>query len=180
MLARERTLREGSYGALDVGLDVSQEQTAVCVVDDAGQIVWQGRCASTPEAIAATVRAKAPHAKRIGLEAGPLSSWHWHALRALGLPVICLDARHVRAALSAQVNKTDKNDALGLAQIVRTGWYREVQVKSFDSHARRGLLTSRATGADASGSGQSDVRHSQAFRPDCREGRRSALRRAGP
>jgi transposase len=116
----------------------------VCVVDDAGQIVWQGRCASTPQAIAATVRAKAPHAKRIGLEAGPLSSWHWHTLRALGLPVICLDARHVRAALSAQVNKTDKNDALGLAQIVRTGWYREVQVKSFDSHARHGLLASRA------------------------------------
>ena len=127
-----------------VGLDVSQEQTAVCVVDDAGEIVWQGRCASTPQAIAATVRAKAPPAKRIGLEAGPLSSWHWHTLRALGLPVICLDARHARAALSAQVNKTDKNDALGLAQIVRTGWYREVQVKSFDSHARRGLLTSRA------------------------------------
>ena len=89
-----------------VGLDVSQEQTAVCVVDDAGQIVWQGRCASTPQAIAATVRAKAPHAKRIGFEAGPLSSWHWHTLRALGLPVICLDARHARAALSAQVNKT--------------------------------------------------------------------------
>jgi transposase len=127
-----------------VGLDVSQEQTAVCVVDDAGEIVWQGRCASTPQAIAATVRAKAPPAKRIGLEAGPLSSWHWHTLRALGLPVICLDARHARAALSAQVNKTDKNDAFGLAQIVRTGWYREVQVKSFDSHARRGLLTSRA------------------------------------
>ena len=100
-----------------VGLDVSQEQTAVCVVDDAAQIVWQGRCASRSQAIATAVRAKAPQAERIGLEAGPLSSWHWHTLRALGLPVICLDARHARAALSAQVNKTDKNDALGLAQI---------------------------------------------------------------
>jgi transposase len=127
-----------------VGLDVSQEQTSVCVIDGTGRIVWQGRCASTPEAIAATVRTRAPHATKIGLEAGPLSSWHWHTLHAMSLPVVCLDTRHAKAALAAQVNKTDKNDAFGLAQIVRTGWYREVQVKGFASHALRGLLTSRA------------------------------------
>ena len=127
-----------------VGLDVSLEQTAICVIDGAGTPVWQGRCDSTPEAIAAVLRARAPGAVRIGLEAGPLSSWLWHELHELGFPVVCLDARHAKAALSMQVNKTDKNDAAGLAQIVRTGWYREVRVKSFQSHALRGLLTSRA------------------------------------
>ena len=117
-----------------VGLDVSQEQTSVCVVDGGGQVIWEGKCASTPEAIAATIRTRAPEVVRIGLESGPLSAWHWHELRKLGLPVICLDARHAKAALALQLNKSDRNDARGLAQIVRTGWYREVVVKSVDSH----------------------------------------------
>ena len=116
-----------------VGLDVSQEQTSVCVVDGGGKVIWEGKCASTPEAIAATIRTRAPEAVRIGLESGPLSAWHWHELRKLGLPVVCLDARHVKAALALQLNKSDRNDARGLAQIVRTGWYREVRVKSVDS-----------------------------------------------
>ena len=81
---------------------------------------------------------------RIGLESGLLSAWHWHALKALGLPVVCLDARHAKAALSLRLNKTDANDAAGLAQIVRTGWYRQVQVKSLDSHLIRTLLGARA------------------------------------
>jgi transposase len=127
-----------------VGLDVSQEQTSVCVLDGSGRVIWQGRCASLPEALASTIHARAPQAVKIGLEAGPLSSWLWHELQAMGLPVVCLDPRHAKAALAAQANKTDKNDAFGLAQIVRTGWYREVRVKSFASHALRGLLTSRA------------------------------------
>ena len=104
-----------------VGLDVSLEQTSVCVVDGDGKTLWQGKCASSPEALAATIRARAPAAVRIGLESGPLSSWHWHELRKLGLPVVCLDARHAKAALALQLNKTDRNDARGLAQIVRTG-----------------------------------------------------------
>jgi len=127
-----------------VGLDVSLEQTSVCVVDGDGKTLWQGKCASTPEAIAATIRAKAPAVVRIGLESGPLSSWHWHELRKLGLPVVCLDARHAKAALALQLNKSDRNDARGLAQIVRTGWYREVAVKSVDSQLVRSLLTTRA------------------------------------
>jgi transposase len=127
-----------------VGLDVSLEQTAVCIVDEHGKALWRGKCASTPEAIAALVKARAPRVERIGLESGPLSTWHWHELKKLGLPVICLDARHAKAALSLQVNKTDPNDALGLAQIVRTGWYREVTVKSLDSQIIRSFLTSRA------------------------------------
>src|SRR5512134_3278867 len=82
-----------------VGLDVSLEETSLCVVDQRGTILWQGKCASTPESIAAVLARRAPGATRIGLESGLLSTWHWHALKALGLPVVCLDARHVKAAL---------------------------------------------------------------------------------
>jgi transposase len=117
-----------------IGLDVSQEQTSVCIVDGDGKTLWQGKCVSTPEAIAKTVLERAPEVVRIGLESGPLSAWHWHELRRAGLPVVCLDARHAKAALALQLNKSDRNDARGLAQIVRTGWYREVAVKSVDSH----------------------------------------------
>lgn len=127
-----------------VGLDVSQDVTHVCVIDSEGKKSWQGKCGSTPEAIAETIRVKAAGATRIGLESGPLSTWHWHALRAMGLPVICLDARHAKATMSGQVNKTDKNDAYGLAQIVKAGWYREVSVKSLDSHTIRSMLGARA------------------------------------
>jgi transposase len=123
-----------------VGLDVSLKETSLCVVDQTGTTLWQGKCASTPECIAAVLARRAPGATRIGLESGLLSTWHWHALKALGLPVVCLDARHVKAALSLRLNKTDANDAEGLAQIVRTGWYRQVQVKSLDSHLIRTLL----------------------------------------
>jgi transposase len=126
-----------------VGLDVSLEQTSVCVIDGNGKTLWQGKCASNPEVLAATIRARAPGVVRIGLESGPLSSWHWHELNKLGLPVVCLDARHAKAALTLQLNKTDRNDARGLAQIVRTGWYREVAVKSVDSQLIRSMLTTR-------------------------------------
>ena len=89
-----------------VGLDVSLEETAVYVLDSAGKIVWRGRCSSDPEAIARIVRERAPFAVRIGLETGQLSTWLVHSLRRLGLPVVCLDARHAKAALSLQINKT--------------------------------------------------------------------------
>jgi transposase len=127
-----------------VGLDVSQDITHVCVIGSDGKIVWQGTCLSTPEGISSAVKAKAPNAIRIGLESGPLSTWHWHALKAEGLPIVCLDARHAKAALNMQMNKTDKNDAHGLAQIVKAGWYREVDVKSLDSHTVRSMLGARA------------------------------------
>ena len=91
---------------LYVGLDVSLDMTAVCVLDGAGKVIWRGRCSSTPDAIAGVVREHAPTAVRIGLEAGQLSTWLVHGLRQLGLPAICLDARHAKAALSLQLNKT--------------------------------------------------------------------------
>jgi transposase len=127
-----------------VGLDVSQKETAVCVVDADGKRLWQGPCRSTPEAIAEVLRSKAPLAIKIAMETGPLAVWHWHELKAAGFPVVCIHARHARAALSMQLNKTDTNDAFGLAQIVRTGWYRPVEVKSMESHKLRLVVTARA------------------------------------
>ena len=122
------------------GLDVSQAKTTVCIVDERGFVTWRGSCATSPRAIAQTLAARASSLERVGLESGPLSPWLVHELRALELPVVCLDARHARAALSVQINKSDTNDADGLAQIVRTGWYREVEVKSVESHLVRATL----------------------------------------
>jgi transposase len=127
-----------------VGLDVADEETSVCVVDQEGAVLVEAKVASEPAAIAAFIRARAPHVAKVGFETGPLAVWHWHELRQLGLPVACLDARHAKAALSCQINKTDRNDAFGLAQLVRMGWYREVQVKSYGSHYVRALLRVRS------------------------------------
>jgi len=126
-----------------VGLDVSLEETSVCVLDGNGRVVFRGRVASEPAAIVRLIRGRVPDCERVVLESGPLSTWLWHGLRAAGLPVVCADARHAKAALRMQVNKTDANDAEGLAQIARTGWYREVRVKSLDSHLERSLLGAR-------------------------------------
>jgi transposase len=124
-----------------VGLDVSLEQTSICVIDDAGAIIWRGKCRSTPESIHAVIAKRAPKAARIGLETGQLSTWLFHELKARQLPVICIDARHAKAALSLQINKTDANDAHGIAQIVRVGWYREIAVKSIDTLAYEPCLS---------------------------------------
>ena len=129
---------------LYVGMDVSLKETSICVVDGKGKILCEGTVMSDPPAIAAFVTAKAAGAQRIGLESGPTATWLWHELRALGLPVICIDARHAKAALTMQINKSDRNDALGLARIMQCGWYKEVRVKSLDSHELRALLSSRA------------------------------------
>ena len=127
-----------------VGLDVSLETTSICVIDDAGATIWRGKCSSDPNTITAMVRQHAPGAVRVGLETGQLSNWLTLSLRRRGVPVICMDARHAKAALSLQINKTDANDAFGLAQVVRTGWYREVAVKSMDAHTLRMLLVARS------------------------------------
>jgi transposase len=127
-----------------VGLDVSLDETAICVVDEAGKVLAERKLPSTPDAVAAFINSAAPSAVRIGLETGSLSVWLHGELRGRGLPVICIDARHAKAALSMRINKTDRNDAAGLAQIMRTGWYREAHVKSGPSHLARALLASRA------------------------------------
>lgn len=127
-----------------VGLDVSLAETAIAVIEESDKVVWRGSVATTPDAIADALKKHAPRAERVGLEAGQLSSWLFHGLAAKGVPVICIDARHAKAALSLKVNKTDANDALGLAQIMRVGWYREVTVKGHDCQALRALLVARA------------------------------------
>ena len=127
-----------------VGLDISQALTHLCVVDGKGKRVWQGKCPTNPEEIAETVRAKAPSATLIGMESGALSPWLWHALKGMNLPVVCVDARHAHGALGMQINKTDANDAHGIAQMMRTSFFKQVTVKSLDSHRIRTLLGARA------------------------------------
>ena len=127
-----------------VGLDVSLKLTAICIVDRTGKIQREGVVHSDPEAIAAFIKSNAPHVARIGLEAGATSTWLWTELNKMGLPVICIDARHAKAALKMQINKSDRNDAVGIARIMQCGWYKEVRVKDLDSHAVKALLVSRA------------------------------------
>lgn len=127
----------GSY----VAFDVSLRSTSVHVVDEAGKCLWRGKCASEPDVLAAVVRRRAPEVIRVGLETGFLSTWLCHALAGAGLPVVCMDARQARAVLSVWPNKTDANDAEGLAQLLRTGFFREVRVKSWDGMLIRNLVT---------------------------------------
>ena len=125
------------------GLDVSVKETSVCVVDDTGKIIREVKVASEPGTLLAVLKNPAYHLKRIGLEAGPLSQWLFSALAEAGLPAICVETRHMRAALKAQINKTDRNDARGIAQMMRAGLYRPVHVKTLRSQKLRMLLTHR-------------------------------------
>lgn len=129
---------------LYVGMDVSLKETSICVVNNSAEIVSEGTVISDPAAIAKYLTTKAANASRIGLETGPTTTWLWHELRALGLPVICIDARHAKSALSMQLNKSDRNDAAGIARIMQCGWYKEVQVKKLSCHEVRAVLNSRA------------------------------------
>lgn len=129
----------GSY----VAFDVSLRSTSVHVVDEAGKCLWRGKCASEPDVLAAVVRKRAPEVVRVGLETGFLSTWLCHALIEAGLPVVCMDARQAKAVLSVRPNKTDANDAEGLAHLLRTGFFREVRVKSWDGMLLRNLISAR-------------------------------------
>jgi len=125
------------------GLDVSVKDTSVCIVDDAGKVAREVKVASEPDALLQVLKTGGYRFKRIGLEAGPLSQWLYSALAEAGLPVICVETRHMRAALQAQINKTDRNDARGIAQMMRAGLYRAVHVKTLRSQKLRTLLTHR-------------------------------------
>ena len=125
------------------GLDVSVKLTSLCIVDEAGRIIREAKIESDPDALLQVLKNGAYHFKRIGLEAGPLSQWWFSALAEAGLPVICVETRHMRAALKAQINKTDRNDARGMAQMMRAGLYRPVHVKTVRSQKLRMLLTHR-------------------------------------
>ena len=125
------------------GLDVSVKETSVCILDDAGKIVKEAKVASEPQALLKVLTNPAYRFKRIGLEAGPLSQWLFSALAEAELPVICVETRHMQAVLKAQINKTDRNDARGIAQMMRVGLYRVVHVKTLRSQKLRMLLTHR-------------------------------------
>src|ERR1700733_13166543 len=103
------------------GLDVSVKETSVCIVDDAGRIVREVKVAREPENLLPVLPNPGHQFKRIGLEPGPLSQWLYSALAEAGLPVICVETRHMRAVLKAQINKPDRNDARGMAQMMRGG-----------------------------------------------------------
>ena len=105
-----------------VGLDVSVKETSVCVVDDTGKVTWEQKVATEPAAIIALLSSLGATFGRIGIEAGPLSQWLVNALTAVELPVICVETRHMKALLMAQqINKTDRNDTRGIAQMMRVG-----------------------------------------------------------
>ena len=126
-----------------VGLDVSVKETSICVVKGDGAVILQTRVPSEPQTIVDVLAVPSLAIERIGLEAGPLCEWLYAGLVEAGLPAICVETRHMHAALSAQINKTDRNDALGIAQMMRVGLYKAVHVKTPASQRRRVLLTSR-------------------------------------
>jgi transposase len=125
------------------GIDVSLECSSVCVVDADGKIVREAKVASEPEALIAWFGSLGLSLARIGLEAGPLSQWLFAALRDAGLAVELLETRHVHAALGAMPVKTDRNDARGIAQLMRLGWFRPVHCKSMGAQETRVVLAAR-------------------------------------
>jgi transposase len=125
------------------GIDVSLEYSSVCVVDATGKLVREGKVASEPEALIGWFGSGGVDIVRIGLEAGPLSQWLFAAMREAGLAVELLETRHVRNAFKTMTVKTDRNDARGIAQLMRLGWFKPVHCKSLAAQEMRALLTAR-------------------------------------
>lgn len=125
------------------GIDVSLEASSICVVDGAGKIVREAKVASEPEALIGWFASAGLDVTRIGLEAGPLSQWLFAAMKEAGLAVELLETRHVQIALKTMPVKTDRNDARGIAQLMRLGWFRPVHCKSMAAQETRALLTAR-------------------------------------
>lgn len=126
------------------GLDVSMEETHVCVVDYEGTVVLEGKSASTPEAICRALRNAPSTCRQVVFETGRMAPMLYHGLRGLGVAAVCIESRQAHHALqSLRANKTDRNDARGLAQLARTGFYKETHVKSLPAHAVRALIAAR-------------------------------------
>ena len=126
------------------GLDISDKQTHICMMDLSGAVAWRGKCASDPQAISVMLGKQTARLGvalvRVVLETGPLSVFLHHGLQARDVPVVCICARHAKGVLSTAMHKTDVNDATGLAHLARTRWYKAVHVKDPESHiARAGL-----------------------------------------
>jgi transposase len=148
MLARSQ-LTSGIEGRSDgmahfVGLDVSVKETAVCVVDEAGKVVLEQKVASEPDDIVTLLTSIGVDYGRVGIEAGPLSQWLVNGLAEADLPVVCVETRHMKSLLKAQqINKSDRHDARGIAQMMRVGLFKPVHVKTLASQEKRMLLTAR-------------------------------------
>lgn len=127
------------------GLDVSLEETSICVVDENGRIEREARAASEPEALGLWFEQSGLVMERIGLEACSLTAWLHDGLCARGLPAICIETRRANATMRTMPNKTDRNDARAIAHMMRTGWFRQVHVKSSDCRRWRSLLVARRT-----------------------------------
>lgn len=128
-----------------VGLDVSLAETSICVTDDDGVIVQEAKVATDAKAVAAALRGRHRRYGAVILEAGSISIWLYAGLLRAKLPVICVETRHAHRILKARMNKTDRNDARGLAELARMGIYRPVHVKSPDGQLGRTLLRARET-----------------------------------
>jgi transposase len=148
MLARSQ-LTSGIEGRSEavahfVGLDVLVKETAVCVVDEAGKVVLEQKVASEPDDIVTLLTSIGVDYGRVGIEAGPLSQWLVNGLAAADLPVVCVETRHMKSLLKAQqINKSDRHDARGIAQMMRVGLFKPVHVKTLASQEKRMLLTAR-------------------------------------
>jgi transposase len=125
------------------GMDVSLEETAICVVDEAGRMIKEARAASEPDALHAVLASFNLVFERVGLEACSLAAWLHGELTSAGWPAVCIETRHAKAAMGAMPNKTDRNDARALAQIMRTGWFKAVHVKTPTCRDWRSLLVAR-------------------------------------
>jgi transposase len=125
------------------GIDVSLEFSSVCVVDATGQIIREAKVASEPGALTPFLASLGLPLTRVGLEAGPLSQWLHAGLQTAGYDVVLLETRHVKAALSPMIVKTDRKDARGIAQLLRMGWFRPVHCKSPPAQEGRALLVAR-------------------------------------
>lgn len=125
------------------GIDVSLEQSSVCVVDGGGKIIREAKVASEPQALIEWFGLLGFGVFRIGLEAGPLSQWLFAAMKEAGLAVELLETRHVRNAFQTMPVKTDRKDARGIAELIRLGWFRPVHCKSMPAQETRAVLTAR-------------------------------------
>ncbi len=126
-----------------IGIDVSLELSSICIVDATGAVLREAKIQSEPAVIVEFIRSLQLPIARVGLEAGPLSQWLYDGIAQGGYDSILLETRHVKAALSAMVIKTDRRDARGIAQLLRMGWYRPVHRKSTSSQEMRALLAAR-------------------------------------
>jgi hypothetical protein len=136
------------------GLDVSVNETSVCIVDGTGRIVREVKVASEPGALLTVLNSGAYHFKRIGLEAGPLSQWLYSALAEAGLPVICVETRHMRAVLKARITLIAVIE-MSLSSWLVAGivpWRRAPALE--EACGRRKCITKAATSL-AGGSGES-------------------------